>query len=108
MLTGMHFQHPPAIWNDNPELAAGALLATGIAATAPVDERTARFLAIAENRLAASTESDLPEIQAWRRTFRGWARNPPSTGAPPSRCCAGPAKSGRYRGSIRRSTSATH
>jgi DNA/RNA-binding domain of Phe-tRNA-synthetase-like protein len=65
----MHFQHAPAIWADHPALAAGALLAAGITATADVEQRIARFTATAQARLGSGTESELPEIQAWRRTF---------------------------------------
>jgi len=65
----MHFQHAPAIWADYPELAAGALFATGITASAPVEQPVARFSAAAKARLGSGTESDLPEIQAWRRAF---------------------------------------
>ena len=66
----MHFSHHPALWQQYPELVAGALFArgihTGVSSAAP----TARFEQIARSRLdAAGTESELPEIQAWRRAF---------------------------------------
>jgi DNA/RNA-binding domain of Phe-tRNA-synthetase-like protein len=65
----MHFQHAPEIWADYPELAAGALFATGVTATAEVERQVARLTAAAAARLGSGTESELPEIQAWRRAF---------------------------------------
>jgi DNA/RNA-binding domain of Phe-tRNA-synthetase-like protein len=61
----MRFVHAAAIWREFPELRAAALAADGITATAdvPVDS----FLAIAAGR--DGSESELPEIQAWRRAF---------------------------------------
>lgn len=65
----MHFQHAPAIWSDFPELAAGVLFVDGITKDAAVDGRVTFYQHLADERLASGTESDLPEIQAWRRTF---------------------------------------
>jgi len=65
----MYFEHSPAIWSDYPELVAGAVFATGITSDAGTDSHIAMFTAIADSRLAASSESELPEIQAWRRAF---------------------------------------
>lgn len=65
----MYFTHAPEIWRDFPELVAGMLYAEGITSTANVDEPIARYSAIAAERLSGGTESDLPEIQAWRRIF---------------------------------------
>jgi DNA/RNA-binding domain of Phe-tRNA-synthetase-like protein len=65
----MRFHHADAIWNDFPELAAGVLAADGFSSQATVDEPVARYLAIARSRLDGRTESELPEIQAWRRAF---------------------------------------
>jgi DNA/RNA-binding domain of Phe-tRNA-synthetase-like protein len=65
----MHFQHSDEIWSDYPELAAGVIAATGITADATVEPRLEPFNGRAAARLAAGTEADLPEIQAWRRTF---------------------------------------
>jgi DNA/RNA-binding domain of Phe-tRNA-synthetase-like protein len=65
----MYFEHAAGIWGDFPELVPGAMVATGITADAPVAHRTDRFTAIAKARLADSAEGELPEIQAWRRTF---------------------------------------
>jgi DNA/RNA-binding domain of Phe-tRNA-synthetase-like protein len=65
----MYFQHALAIRHDFPELAAGALFATGITPDASAAARIAQLSAVAEARLATKSESELPEIQAWRRTF---------------------------------------
>lgn len=65
----MYFQHSPEIWRDFPELTPGVLAVTGITNDVAVDHRAAPYLDIARDRLAAGTESDLPEIQAWRRAF---------------------------------------
>jgi DNA/RNA-binding domain of Phe-tRNA-synthetase-like protein len=65
----MYFRHSEEIWRDFPELVAGVLFAEGITSAASVDARVARFGAAAAARLAARSEGDLPEIQAWRRVF---------------------------------------
>jgi DNA/RNA-binding domain of Phe-tRNA-synthetase-like protein len=65
----MHFTHAPQIWQDFPELAAGSLSVKDVRPDASVDEAVAQLHAVAQSRLAATSESDLPEIQAWRRTF---------------------------------------
>lgn len=66
----MHFSHHPAIWQQHPELVAGALHARGVHKDAAADAIIARHEATARARLAAGgSESELPEVQAWRRTF---------------------------------------
>jgi DNA/RNA-binding domain of Phe-tRNA-synthetase-like protein len=65
----MYFQHAPDIWSDFPELAAGVVFADGIRPEADVDVPVGKYIAHAEERLAGGVESDLPEIQAWRRAF---------------------------------------
>ncbi|MEV4892439.1 phenylalanine--tRNA ligase beta subunit-related protein [Nonomuraea sp. NPDC055795] len=72
----MYFQHSTALWSAHPDLAAGVVRADGVTATAEVGEQVARFSAIAAERLAGRTESDLPEIQAWRRTFAAMGLKP--------------------------------
>jgi DNA/RNA-binding domain of Phe-tRNA-synthetase-like protein len=63
----MRFQHSDLIWRDFPELVPCALAVEGISpdATAPIE----KYYAVAQSRLDGRTESELPEIQAWRRTF---------------------------------------
>jgi DNA/RNA-binding domain of Phe-tRNA-synthetase-like protein len=66
----MYFQHSPPIWRDFPQLVSGALYLDGITGDAPAGPAVDRFAAIAKSRLAAAgAESELPEIQAWRRAF---------------------------------------
>jgi DNA/RNA-binding domain of Phe-tRNA-synthetase-like protein len=65
----MDFQHSGEIWRDFPELVAGAVHAGGITPGVSVSDRVAEFTAIASSRLAEATESELPEIWAWRRAF---------------------------------------
>jgi len=66
----MHFSHHPAIWAQYPDLVAGALFARGIRKDVPAEPQIARYEALARMRVdAAGSESELPEIQAWRRTF---------------------------------------
>src|ERR1700733_9832869 len=64
----MRFQHSADIWRDFPRLVPGALYVDGITSTAEI--RADSFYAAAAARLAGVTsESELPEIQAWRRAF---------------------------------------
>jgi DNA/RNA-binding domain of Phe-tRNA-synthetase-like protein len=65
----MHFEHSGEIWRDFPELVPGVLFAEGISSGGPPGSHTARFTAVASSRLADRPESELPEIQAWRRAF---------------------------------------
>jgi DNA/RNA-binding domain of Phe-tRNA-synthetase-like protein len=68
-VTFVNFGHSGEIWNDFPELVPGALAADGISADVSVRSRLVRFTATAESRLAAQSEGELPETQAWRRAF---------------------------------------
>jgi DNA/RNA-binding domain of Phe-tRNA-synthetase-like protein len=66
----MYIQHSRDLWSAHPDLVAGVVFAgalpkDGELAAAAV----ARYLEVAEQRLAGGSESELPEIQAWRRTF---------------------------------------
>jgi DNA/RNA-binding domain of Phe-tRNA-synthetase-like protein len=66
----MQFSHHPDIWSRFPELAASTLFAQGIHTNVSVAAQVARFNAIAQARLeAAGSESELPEIKAWRSVF---------------------------------------
>jgi DNA/RNA-binding domain of Phe-tRNA-synthetase-like protein len=65
----MHFQHSSLIWRDFPQLVPGVLFASGITGDAAADSRCAPYNDIARTRLAEVPESELPEIQAWRRAF---------------------------------------
>lgn len=65
----MQFQHDEAIWTQFPELVAGVAVIRDVDDAADVRDAVARYSAIAAARLDGRTESDLPEIQAWRRAF---------------------------------------
>jgi DNA/RNA-binding domain of Phe-tRNA-synthetase-like protein len=66
----MHFSHHPALWAQYPELACGVLAARGLHRDVDAEAEIARYEGIARERLAAAgSESELPEIQAWRRAF---------------------------------------
>jgi DNA/RNA-binding domain of Phe-tRNA-synthetase-like protein len=65
----MHFSHSDEIWRDFPELSASVIFADNIGKDADAGAHIARFTEEATTRLATGSESDLPEIQAWRRAF---------------------------------------
>lgn len=65
----MRFQHDEAIWRDFPRLAAGAVVIQSETSDRDVTRQSQRFLDRADARLRRSSESELPEIQAWRRAF---------------------------------------
>jgi DNA/RNA-binding domain of Phe-tRNA-synthetase-like protein len=65
----VYFQHSDEVWRDFPELVPGILFVAGITPDAPAGARAEKFLATAKARLAERPESELPEIQAWRRAF---------------------------------------
>ena len=65
----MFFHHSQALWADYPELVPGVLYASGITPNVDVGPQVARFNAIAQTRMASGPEGELPEVQAWRRTF---------------------------------------
>ncbi|PXY32799.1 B3/B4 domain-containing protein [Prauserella muralis] len=65
----MHFRHADDIWAEHPTLVAGVARAGGITPDGDVDAALGPLHAVARARLAGAAESDLPEIQAWRRTF---------------------------------------
>lgn len=65
----MHFSHHPTLWQQYPELVAGALHADGIHPGVDAEPVVQRFQALARERLAHTPESELPEVQAWRRVF---------------------------------------
>jgi hypothetical protein len=62
----VYFQHSSEIWRDFPELVPAVLFADGITGDASVASQVARFTAIAEGRLATSSEGALAEIEALR------------------------------------------
>ena len=73
----MRFQHSADIWRDFPQLVPGVLYANGVTCDASVSGAVDRFAVIAKARLTAvATESELPEIQAWRRAFAAMGLKP--------------------------------
>src|SRR5215813_4420387 len=72
----VRFQHSAELWREFPALVPGVLFAEGIAPDAPIGSRAATFTAVAAARLAQATESELPEIQAWRRAFAAMGLKP--------------------------------
>ena len=65
----MSFQHADEIWRDFPKLVPGVIVADGIAPDVAVGEQIEKYSRLASGRLANATESELPEIRAWRQTF---------------------------------------
>lgn len=65
----MYVQHSPDIWREYPALVPGVVVAEGIHPNAPVAPRVAALTNVARERLAEGSETQFPEIQAWRRTF---------------------------------------
>ena len=65
----MWFQHAPDIWVAFPELVPGVAVVGGVTADVNVDEPVERLSRRAAERLNGRSESELPEIQAWRRAF---------------------------------------
>jgi len=73
----VHFQHSGDLWRDFPLLVPGVVYVEGITAGADSGPAADRFEAIAKSRLASvATESELPEIQAWRRAFAAMGLKP--------------------------------
>jgi DNA/RNA-binding domain of Phe-tRNA-synthetase-like protein len=72
----MYFQHSDELWAEFPALVPGVFVASGITPGATVDSRLPRFYSMASDRLSQSPEGELPEIQAWRRTFSAMGLKP--------------------------------
>jgi DNA/RNA-binding domain of Phe-tRNA-synthetase-like protein len=68
-MAGPTFRHAPDLRDAFPELVAGALRVDGVTPDADVTAFVAAQTAVARSRLDARTESELPEISAWRRVF---------------------------------------
>ena len=67
--TAVWFQHVPQIWGGFPELVPVVAAASGETADADVDAALEAFSRRAAEHLGGRSESELPEIQAWRRAF---------------------------------------
>lgn len=65
----MYFRHSNEMWSEFPELVPGVLFVEGITVDVAVTDRVNRYYATAAERLTQGSESEMPEIQAWRRSF---------------------------------------
>jgi DNA/RNA-binding domain of Phe-tRNA-synthetase-like protein len=72
----MYFEHDTAIWRDFPVLVPGVIFVDGITPGVSVDSRIDVFNRRAAARLEHGTESEFPEIQAWRRAFAAMGLKP--------------------------------
>jgi len=63
------FGHAEAIWREFPQLVAGVLVTGGIRADVEADAAVRPWHDRARQRLGGATESELPEIAAWRRAY---------------------------------------
>lgn len=65
------FSYSQSLRDDFPDLSTGVLHVQGISAVAETDvaDSVTRLTTLGRQRVAAGTEADLPEIQAWRRAF---------------------------------------
>ena len=63
------FSYASVIYRDFPELVTRVLRVEAITSGIRAEEPVAQFLSVAKQRLARSTEGELPEIQVWRRAF---------------------------------------
>jgi DNA/RNA-binding domain of Phe-tRNA-synthetase-like protein len=72
----MYFEHDAEIWRQFPALVPGVLYVEGITPGVSADARIAGFTQRAESRLANATESELPEIRAWRQAFAAMGLKP--------------------------------
>ncbi|MEW2552627.1 B3/B4 domain-containing protein [Streptomyces zhihengii] len=72
----MRFRHSDAVRSGYPRLSAGALSASGVDADADAGGLVRAHTARAVARLAGTTESEFPEVLAWRRTFAAMGLRP--------------------------------
>lgn len=72
----IQFRYAPDILSRFPQLRSRTLLVDGVDATADPSTEITRLMAIADDRLAGSSEGEFPEIQAWRRAFTAMGLKP--------------------------------
>lgn len=65
----MFFRHSEEIWSVFPHLAAGIVSVQGVDGSRDVSHEVSMLLDDARSRHGETLESELPEIQAWRRAF---------------------------------------
>lgn len=72
----VYFEHDSAIWRDFPALVPGVLFVDRMTSDVSVDGQIELFDRRAAARLGRGNESELPEIQAWRRAFAAMGLKP--------------------------------
>ncbi|MBN9070214.1 MAG: hypothetical protein J0H34_01165 [Rhizobiales bacterium] len=72
----MQFCYASEIRSRFPQLRSHTLLVDGVSAKADPSAEIARLSAIADKRLAATSEGEFLEIQAWRRAFAAMGLKP--------------------------------
>lgn len=72
----MLFSYAESLLDDFPELATGVLLVQGIHPNVIVAESFADLTTAAAQRIATCSEADMPEVQAWRRSFHRMGLKP--------------------------------
>jgi DNA/RNA-binding domain of Phe-tRNA-synthetase-like protein len=65
----LYFRHAPEIWQRFPQLVPGLLVVKGINPDGKVEGRIREWYERAGKRLADQTESEMPEVAAWRRVY---------------------------------------
>ena len=72
----MYFMHSPEMWDQFPQLVPGLLVVDGIEAGADPGALITPLMDRARERLKDQTESQLPEIAAWRQAFSQMGMKP--------------------------------
>jgi DNA/RNA-binding domain of Phe-tRNA-synthetase-like protein len=72
----MYFGHSEQIWQKFPQLVPGALVVTGVHPEADVEASLERSFERASQRLSEGSESQMPEIIAWRRAYAQMGMKP--------------------------------
>jgi len=65
----LYFRHVPEIWQRFPQLVPGLLVVKGIHPGGDVEDRIRAWYQRAGKRLAEQSESQMPEVAAWRRVY---------------------------------------
>jgi DNA/RNA-binding domain of Phe-tRNA-synthetase-like protein len=65
----MYFMHSDAVWSVHPELYALSIVAGNVLGMKDDPNRLEKLTPIIEKRLALKSESEMPEIAAWRQAF---------------------------------------
>ncbi len=72
----MHFTHSERIWREFPRLVPGVLVVSGLHRGLEVEGPLTRWLERARERFSLGSESQLPEIEAWRRAYSQMGMKP--------------------------------